>query len=1521
MRRLLVGCLVAAAAPFAPSSADVSLSIVGPGASKDDPALGTVVQLNVSCGAAACPPWVRVDRLDGVADSTPFVRLVDEGYTFTWAPTFPHFFEPGWGIHSFPFGGSSDGKPISIVASGLSAKYNGTALTKNSSALTIYYSTAFEGSKSSMAIEDLGPGSVRLTLKNTAAPAFDTVRFDRYFPSNLTASPPQFAVDFFFNQHSGTGSIVRTFQEPGVYYWGVTPTFQGRAGGATAGGVFASCGGQKFAGPPTDCQPTTHPVALVVKGPNGEDGNQTAPPGFAGTVHHLKPLKTKHQFCIFERNLTVFNGVQVRVPLCRPGKSEQPPQPGFISVIAPSWMKNTERQQQRLVTVAIKTDDVAAPWKQDRFAISFFAQTHTPPIDDASFQLMRDGNFTTVGLFDHLGANKPDTDKTALQQRLCEKYGLKCLLGLDNFKKAKNGSRTLPQLSSTQWGFYLADEPNAAEFPGLAKDVAAVRKEAPGSMSFINLLPSNVSGEGHGDNPAGWAHEWGASNYTAYAQQLVDVVKPDVVCFDHYPVFHSDPTVTGKTKCKYCRDTREDYIRNLEMAAAVAHPAHLPLWLYFNIVPYRRLFLGDPTEAQIRWQISVALAYGVTGLLYFEWHPMGDGHPGLVMSVDSPPVPSPHFFQAKRLNSWVLAMEPTLLHAVSKSTVNLRYEDQNVSYSALGVARSSGLRSISRGDWTLGFFDLPQSNVASAALLLVNNEHAYIEWATVEWQDAETVSEISGHSGQPVAVVDDAPDAPGFQLRLEPGQGRLFVFANATSGQARHKTDDGQAATAPPHIIFLLVDDLGWNNVPWNPLSVVKAPHAEALYKEGMSVPHAYVHRWCTPTRAALMTGRYAFRNGWNQYGAVGCNGKRCADGVCCPGQQGFAEELSSVPLAFEMMPAMLKRGGYKTHMLGKWHLGHYTQEHTPVGRGYDSFFGFLFGSETHDSHNSWGRHTCNVPVTDLFNNSQRANESVHYKNMTYSPEMYAMEMGRLIADHPSAANPFFLYMSFQNNHAPYTAVKLYTDRYPELKEGSMQRVYNSNMAAVDDTIGSMRESLRRAAPVFENRTLVVFSQDNGGPARMANNVPLRGAKFGVFEGGVRSNSFLWGPGVLPDGAAGKTYNGIFHLVDYYATFAHLAGVSTAGTGPKGFDSPDGVDQWAALTAVARGETTVTFPRTEVVLDMLLWGNLTSPIGKYVIALRSGDFKLIAGAVGETTVVADEPYTCSDCCPLKRPPLPPLPAKANICANVPRESRDEVQWPPLAAGPKAAYECSWETPCVFDVVNDVNESINLVDSPAHAATLAHLRERVEFHAGRIFDQDIDHTNVTAQQYCSIVKAGLWAEPFGFAPPGPPPPKPTPVPPPSPIAPALAKSLAGLWGMHPPPSTELFRIEVLNETHLEVSTVNHTNCWKEMIGTVEVGGTSSDATTTTIVLTGREAQCKKPPDEVIGTFLVENQKPQIKWSTWDPWTKYTSGQARHKTDDSQVAATPPHIVGSPLSTVGLLPLKMSIVGPRHRDDSS
>ena len=70
-----------------------------------------------------CPPWVRVDRTDGVADTTPFVRVTDEQYTFTWAPTFPYFFKPSWGVNTFGFGGAPNDAPVTIVASGWSDRY------------------------------------------------------------------------------------------------------------------------------------------------------------------------------------------------------------------------------------------------------------------------------------------------------------------------------------------------------------------------------------------------------------------------------------------------------------------------------------------------------------------------------------------------------------------------------------------------------------------------------------------------------------------------------------------------------------------------------------------------------------------------------------------------------------------------------------------------------------------------------------------------------------------------------------------------------------------------------------------------------------------------------------------------------------------------------------------------------------------------------------------------------------------------------------------------------------------------------------------------------------------------------------------------------------------------------------------------------------------------------------------------------------------------------------------------------
>lgn len=178
----------------------------------------------------------------------------------------------------------------------------------------------------------------------------------------------------------------------------------------------------------------------------------------------------------------------------------------------------------------------------------------------------------------------------------------------------------------------------------------------------------------------------------------------------------------------------------------------------------------------MRWQIFTALAHGATGLLYFEWHPMTDGHPGLVQSATGPPIPSAHYSQAKRLNTWVLALAPTLLRAVLTKTEDLRYDHR--------WPQINQDLNISRGSWTLGYFKLSPSAAggsddgviggAMRAVMIVNYEHAYTQWATVEFGDS--LQEIDSVSGKPVQVEDDAPDIPGLQLLFAPGAGRLFTF-------------------------------------------------------------------------------------------------------------------------------------------------------------------------------------------------------------------------------------------------------------------------------------------------------------------------------------------------------------------------------------------------------------------------------------------------------------------------------------------------------------------------------------------------------------------------------------------------------------------------------------------------------------------------------------------------------------------------------------------------------------------------
>ena len=145
------GAVDVAGASRAPA---LTLTIIGPGSSPTNPAYGLRVVLSIGCGGTAtttinsststsCPPWVRVDRTDGVADTSPYETVAEQVDLFDWAPTFPLFYKPEWGPVRFEFDGAPDNRPVPLTASGWTAQYNGSRLTANSSVATVYYNVGF----------------------------------------------------------------------------------------------------------------------------------------------------------------------------------------------------------------------------------------------------------------------------------------------------------------------------------------------------------------------------------------------------------------------------------------------------------------------------------------------------------------------------------------------------------------------------------------------------------------------------------------------------------------------------------------------------------------------------------------------------------------------------------------------------------------------------------------------------------------------------------------------------------------------------------------------------------------------------------------------------------------------------------------------------------------------------------------------------------------------------------------------------------------------------------------------------------------------------------------------------------------------------------------------------------------------------------------------------------------------------------------------------------------------------------
>jgi len=372
-----------------------------------------------------------------------------------------------------------------------------------------------------------------------------------------------------------------------------------------------------------------------------------------------------------------------------------------------------------------------------------------------------------------------------------------------------------------------------------------------------------------------------------------------------------------------------------------------------------------------------------------------------------------------------------------------------------------------------------------------------------------------------------------------------------------------QASAKPPHILYIVADDLGWKDVGFHGATDIRTPNLDSLAKGGTRLERFYVQPYCTPTRAALMTGRYPFRYGLQT--------------IVIPSKGTYGLSTDEW-----LLPQALKEAGYATAMVGKWHLGHADQKYWPRQRGFDYHYGAVLGEIDYFTHSAHD-------VLDW----QRNNKEV--KEPGYATQLLGKDAVKVITGH-DAKEPLFLYLAFTAPHAPYQAPPEYANRHPEIKDET-RRTYAGMVECLDDEIGEVIAALDDKK--MREDTLIIFHSDNGGTrdARFTgeskvksvpcDNGPLRGGKSQLYEGGTRVPAFANWPGHI---RAGAEVNEVIHVVDMLPTLVTLAGGSTKKCKPL-----DGRDRWPAI---AEGKPS---GRDEVVYN----------IEPFNGALRQGDWKLV----------------------------------------------------------------------------------------------------------------------------------------------------------------------------------------------------------------------------------------------------------------------------------------------------------------------
>ncbi|XP_046466733.1 arylsulfatase B [Neodiprion pinetum] len=389
----------------------------------------------------------------------------------------------------------------------------------------------------------------------------------------------------------------------------------------------------------------------------------------------------------------------------------------------------------------------------------------------------------------------------------------------------------------------------------------------------------------------------------------------------------------------------------------------------------------------------------------------------------------------------------------------------------------------------------------------------------------------------------------------------VISCADSCSGKINtmcEKSNEDSPRSDQPHIITIIADDLGWNDVSFHGHDQIPTPNIDALAANGVILNRYYVQPTCTPSRTAFLTGRYPLR--------AGMQGIPLTTG-----------ERWGIPVDIPLFPGHLRNLGYTTRLLGKWHLGYYTVDHVPTQRGFDSFVGYYNGYIKYFDHTIRQDET-NETGYDLHRDDRQ--KLTIERNKDYFTDFLTEEVEDVIKSH-DVSKPLYLQIAHLAPHSgePEEPLEVWNVTEVNLTLGYIKDINRRKFAGMvtrlDNSVGRTIKALKNAG-MLEN-SIVIFTTDNGAQTEglhvnYGSNYPLRGLKFSMFDGGVRGVGCIYSPLIVN---SSRVSNELMHITDWMPTL-----YSAAGGDVKVLGELDGVDQWPTLKYGLKS------PRTSLLLHV-----------------------------------------------------------------------------------------------------------------------------------------------------------------------------------------------------------------------------------------------------------------------------------------------------------------------------------------------